>query len=58
MTIKNRYLLPQVDNMQEQLRKAVIFIQLDIKNIYYLIRITKGKEWKTVFYMRYGYYEY
>jgi hypothetical protein len=44
MTIKNQYLLPRVDNIQERLRKAVIFIQLDIKDIYYLIRVAESKE--------------
>jgi hypothetical protein len=44
MTIKNRYLLPQADNIQERLRKAVIFIQLDIRDVYYLIRVAEDKE--------------
>jgi hypothetical protein len=30
--------------MQKRLRKVVIFMQLDIRNIYYLIRVTKSKE--------------
>jgi hypothetical protein len=47
--IKNRYLLPRLNNMQEQLRKVVIFTQLDIINIYYLIRIAKSKKYKIVF---------
>jgi hypothetical protein len=44
MTIKNRYLLPRVDNMQERLQKVIIFIQLDIRNIYYLIRVAESKK--------------
>jgi ABC-type proline/glycine betaine transport system ATPase subunit len=44
MTIKNQYLLPQVDNIQEQLRKTIIFIQLDIRDAYYLIRIAESKK--------------
>jgi hypothetical protein len=44
ITIKNQYLLPRVDNMQERLQKAIIFMQLDIRDIYYLIRITKSKK--------------
>jgi hypothetical protein len=44
MTIKNQYLLPQANNMQERLRKVVIFIQLNIKDAYYLIRVAKSKE--------------
>jgi hypothetical protein len=49
MIIKNRYLLPQANNMQERLRKAVIFIQLDMRDAYYLIRVAEGEEWKTAF---------
>jgi hypothetical protein len=30
--------------MQEQLQKAVIFTQLDIRDIYYLIRVAKNKK--------------
>jgi hypothetical protein len=44
MTIKNRYLLPRVDNIQEYPQKLIIFTQLDIKNIYYLIRIINSKK--------------
>jgi hypothetical protein len=44
MIIKNQYLLPQADNIQERLRKAVIFMQLDIRDVYYLIRVAKSKK--------------
>jgi hypothetical protein len=44
ITIKNRYLLLRVDNIQEQLQKAVIFMQLDIKDAYYLIRVAKSEK--------------
>jgi hypothetical protein len=49
MTIKNQYLLPRADNIQERLWNVVIFIQLDIRNIYYLIRIAKNKKQKIIF---------
>jgi hypothetical protein len=44
MIIKNQYLLPRVDNIQERLGKVVIFIQLDIRNIYHLIQVAKNKK--------------
>jgi hypothetical protein len=30
--------------MQERLQKVIIFIQLDIKDIYYLIQVAKNKK--------------
>jgi hypothetical protein len=35
--------------MQERLQKVIIFIQLDIKDIYYLIQIAKRKKEKIIF---------
>jgi hypothetical protein len=31
MTIKNQYLLSRADNIQEYLRKTILFTQLDIR---------------------------
>ena len=31
---------------------------LDLRDGYYLVRIKKGDEWKTVFRIRYGHYKY
>jgi len=35
-----------------------IFICLDLLNVYTYIYIKKGNEWKTAFYIRYGYFKY
>ena len=35
-----------------------IFIKLDLYDAYHRIRIKKGDEWKTVFKIRYGHFEY
>ena len=58
ITIKNRYLLPNIGELQDRLSKAKIFTSLDLKGAYNLIRIKKGEEWKTAFRIRYGLYEY
>jgi hypothetical protein len=47
--VKNRYLIPHIDNLQDRLGKARIFTKLDLRGAYNLIRIKEGKEWKTAF---------
>jgi hypothetical protein len=42
--VKNRYLLPNITELQDQLSKAKIFTALDLRDGYYLIQIKKGKE--------------
>lgn len=42
----------------EQLPLAKIFTKLDLRNMYNLIRIKEGDEWKTVFHTTSGHYEY
>ena len=44
ITIKNRYLLPNVIELRDRLTNAKIFTKLDLKEEYYLIRIKKGDE--------------
>jgi hypothetical protein len=56
--VKNRYLLPNIIELRDRLLRAKIFTALDLRDGYYLIRIKKGEEWKTVFRTRYGHYEY
>ena len=58
ITIKNRYPLPLMNELWDRLGKARYFTKLDLKNGFYLLRITKGDEWKTAFRCRYGLYEY
>ena len=58
ITIKNRYPLPLMSQLREQLGKAKYFTKLDLKNGYNLIRIAKGDEHKTAFRTHFGQYEY
>jgi hypothetical protein len=57
-TIKDRYPLPLITELQDRLRKAKHFTAADLKGAYNLIRIKEGDEWKTAFNSRYGHYEY
>jgi hypothetical protein len=55
---KNRYSLFLVREILDRLNGVVIYTKLDLKKAYYRIRIKKRDEWKTVFKIRYGYFEY
>ncbi|KAH0129268.1 hypothetical protein KCU82_g20625, partial [Aureobasidium melanogenum] len=58
ITIKNRYPLPNIEELQDRLAKAKWFSKIDLKGAYNLIRMKEGEEWKTAFRTRYGHYEY
>jgi hypothetical protein len=58
VTIKNRYPLPLIREMMQQLRGAKIFSRIDLRGAYNLVRIKEGDEWKTAFRCRYGHFEY
>jgi len=47
ITIKNNYLLPQIDDLFNQLASAVYFSRIDLKSGYYQIRIALGDIEKT-----------
>ncbi|XP_018421602.1 PREDICTED: uncharacterized protein LOC108794949 [Nanorana parkeri] len=57
-TVKNRYPLPLIPELIEQLQTSKSYTKLDLKGAYNLIRIRTGDEWKTAFRTRYGLYEY
>ena len=58
LTIKNRYLLPLIDESLDCLGRAKRFTQLELTNAYHQIRIRKGDKWKTAFQTWYGHFEY
>ncbi|KAJ1035140.1 hypothetical protein NDA18_000737 [Ustilago nuda] len=58
ITLKNRVLLPLIEEQLFLLRKAKIYTKLDLRAAYNLICITKGDEWKTAFSTQLGLYEH
>jgi hypothetical protein len=58
LTIKNKYALSLIKEFVNKLSDAAIYIKLNIKDIYYKIRIRFDNEWKIAFRTRYGHYEY
>jgi hypothetical protein len=58
VTIKNKYPLPHIDILFDQLVGAQVFSKIDLCSGYHQIKIRAEDIPKTVFSMRYGLYEY
>ena len=58
LTIKNKYPLPLIDELFDQLRDAVVYSKLDLRQGYYQLRIRKEDIPKIVFNARYGHFEF
>ena len=57
MTIKNRYPLPLISELVNQLRGTKFFTKLDIRWGYQNMRMKEGDEWKAAFRTNRGLYE-
>ena len=49
ITIKNRYPLPLIFGLLNQLGQAKIYTKIDLRGAYKLVRVKEGDEWKTAF---------
>ena len=58
ITIKNRYSLFNISELQNRLQEVMHFIKFDLREAYNLIRMKADEKWKTVFRTRYEHYEY
>ncbi|CEH15967.1 retrotransposon nucleocapsid protein [Ceraceosorus bombacis] len=58
VTVKDRYLIPLIDEQLDRLARAVKMAKLDLMGAYNLLRIREGDEWKMAFQTRYGLYKY
>jgi hypothetical protein len=58
VTIKNKYPLPHIDLLFDQLSGAKVFSKIDLRSGYHQIRIRPEDVPKTAFTTRYGLYEY
>ena len=58
ITIKDKYPIPLMTTLMEQVQESSWFTKLDLKNGFNLIHVKAGDEWKTAFKTRYGLYEY
>jgi hypothetical protein len=58
ITIKNKYPLPRIDILFDQLVGAKVFSKIDLRSGYHQIKICPEDVPKTAFSTRYGLYEY
>ena len=58
VTIKNKYPIPLIADLFDQLGRARYFTKLDLRLGYYQVRIAEGDEPKTTCVTRYGSYEF
>ncbi|WVZ97285.1 hypothetical protein U9M48_042834 [Paspalum notatum var. saurae] len=58
VTIKNKYPLPQIDDLFDQLQGACVFSKIDLRSGYHQMKIRPSDIPKTAFITRFGLYEY
>ena len=58
VTIKNKYPLPRINDLFDQLEGARVFSKIDLRSGYFQLSIREQDIPKTAFTTRYGLYEY
>ena len=58
VTVKNKYPLPRIDDLFDQLAGATVFSKIDLRSRYHQLKIKREDVPKIAFRTRYGHYEF
>ncbi|GJU04961.1 putative reverse transcriptase domain-containing protein [Tanacetum coccineum] len=58
LTVKNRYPLPRIDDLFDQLQGSSVYSKIDLQSGYHQLRVREEDIPKTAFQTRYGHYEF
>ncbi|GJV12008.1 putative reverse transcriptase domain-containing protein [Tanacetum coccineum] len=58
LTVKNRYPLPRIDDLFDQLQGSSIYSKIDLRSGYHQLRVREQDIPKTAFRTRYGHYAF
>nr|GFB29238.1 putative reverse transcriptase domain-containing protein [Tanacetum cinerariifolium] len=58
LTVKNRYPLPRIDDLFDQLQGSSVYSKVDLRTGYHQLRVREEDIPKTTFRTRYGHYEF
>nr|GEU36222.1 putative reverse transcriptase domain-containing protein [Tanacetum cinerariifolium] len=58
LMVKNRYPLPRIDDLFEQLQGSSVYSKIDLRSGYHHLRVCEEDIPKTTFRTRYGHYEF
>jgi hypothetical protein len=58
VTIKNKYPLPKIEDLFDQLNGAKVFSKIDLRTGYHQLKVRESNIPKTAFTTRYGLFEY
>nr|GEY43044.1 putative reverse transcriptase domain-containing protein [Tanacetum cinerariifolium] len=58
LTVKNRYPLPRIDDLFDQLQGSSVYSKIELRSGYHQLRVREEDFLKTAFRTRYGHYEF